>query len=107
METQAKEKDGGIWIQTVVADFINKSPENTLKNAANDKAWTDPLVAFSNGADPLYQEYKRHIGDFFLTPLEFFSQTFPSCPVAAEQLTVISWILPQTAQTKADLRRET
>ena len=104
---KTEEKNWGIWIETVIKDFINKSPENTLKNPANDKAWSDPLVAFSSGADPLYQEYKRHIGDFFLTPVEFFGQTFPSRPVAAEQLTVISWILPQMDQTKADLRRET
>jgi len=78
-----------------------------LKNSANDKAWADPLVAFSSGADPLYDEYKRHIGDFFLTPPEFFSQTFADVRVSPEHLTVISWILPQMDRTKADLRRET
>ncbi|MBP1712059.1 MAG: 4Fe-4S ferredoxin, iron-sulfur binding protein [Deltaproteobacteria bacterium] len=107
MRTGEKAKNAAIWIETVIKDFINQSPENTLKNAARDKAWADPLVGFSGGADPLYQEYKRDIGDFFLTPLEFFGQTFPSLQVSPEQLTVISWILPQTDQTKADLRRET
>jgi epoxyqueuosine reductase len=104
---QTGEKNWGKWIETVIRDFINKSPENTLKNRAGDRAWDDPLVGFSSGADPLYGEFKRHIGDFFLTPPEFFGQTFPSVTVSPEQLTVISWILPQTDQTKADLRRET
>ncbi len=100
-----KEKPGN-WIETLIKDFINKSPENTLKNPANEKAWADPLVGFSSGTDPIYQEFKRHIGDFFLLPLEFFSQSFPSLQASAEQLTVISWILPQMEKTKADLRRE-
>ena len=78
MKEKKQGREAAQWVETVIKDFINNSPENTLKNPANDKAWTDPLVAFSSGADPLYQEYKRHIGDFFLTPLEFFSQTFPS-----------------------------
>ncbi len=100
-----KEKPGN-WIETLIKDFINKSPENTLKNPTNEKAWADPLVGFSSGTDPIYQEFKMHIGDFFLPPLEFFSQSFPSLQVSAEQLTVISWILPQMEKTKADLRRE-
>ena len=100
-------KKSAKWVETLVKDFINQSPENTLKNPANEKAWADPLVGFSSGADPLYREFKRHIGDFFLTPVEFFGQTFPSAKVSAEQLTVISWILPQMEKSKADLRRET
>ena len=107
MKEKRQGQEAARWIEGVIKEFINLSPENTLKNPANDKAWAPPLVAFSSGADPLYQEYKRHIGDFFQTPLEFFTQTFPEERVSPEQLTVISWILPQTDQTKADLRRET
>lgn len=103
---KTEDRNWGNWIEAAIRDFIDKSPENTLKNPANDKAWGDPLVGFSSGNDPLYQEYKRHIGDFYLTPLEFFNRTFPSRRVRPEQLTVVSWILPQTDQTKADLRRE-
>ena len=97
----------GKWIEMVIKDFINKSPENTLKNAANEKAWADPLVGFSRGDDPLYQEYKQHVGAFHFTPLEIFSKTFPRVQVTADQLTIISWVLPQTDQSKADLRQET
>ena len=107
MKEKKQGREAAQWVEKVIKDFINLSPENTLKNPANDKAWANPLVGFSSGADLLYQEYKRHIGDFFLTPLEFFGQTFPEERVSPEQLTVISWVLPQTAQTKADLRKET
>jgi epoxyqueuosine reductase len=99
-------KNPANWIESMIKDFINKSPENTLKNPQNDKAWADPLVGFSSGDDPLYQEYKKHVGPFHWTPLELFKLTFPSLEVTADQLTVISWILPQMESTKADLRRE-
>lgn len=95
------------WVETLVRDFINQSPENTLKNKANDKAWEDPLVGFSNGDDPLYHQYKELVGTFHWTPLEIFSLTFPSSEVSGKDLTVISWILPQTAATKSDNRKET
>jgi epoxyqueuosine reductase QueG len=100
-------KNPAKWIESMIKDFINKSPENTLKNPQNDKAWADPLVGFSAGDDPLYQEYKKYVGPFHWTPLEVFNVTFPSLEVTADELTVISWILPQTESTKADLRRET
>ncbi len=100
-------KDPVPWLKATIQDFINQSPENTLKNKENEKAWSDPLVGFSRGDDPLYPEYKRDIGDFYWTPLEIFSKTFPAAKASAGDLTVISWVLPQTEVAKADLRRET
>ncbi len=98
--------DPGRWIEGLIHDFINRSPENTLKDRANKKAWGNPLVGFSRGDDPIYEKYKEAVGDFHLTPLEAFGKVFPEVKAAPEQLTVISWILPHTEETKADLRRE-
>jgi len=95
------------WLETLIKDFINQSPENTLKNPANDKAWDDPLVGFSSGDDPIYETFKEHVGLFHWTPLELFNLTFPQIKAVAGELTVISWVLPQTARTKADHKKET
>lgn len=107
MQEDPKMKNPAKWVESIIKDFINRSPENTLKNPANEKAWADPLVGFSRGDDPLYQSYKEHVGPFHWTPLELFNLAFPQSKVGADQLTIISWVLPQTEQTKADLRKET
>lgn len=107
METDGQMKNPANWIETVIKDFINKSPENTLKNSENEKAWEDPLVGFSSGDDPLYQEYKEFVGPFHWTPLEIFGNKFPGIEVQGEDLTVISWVLPHTKATKADNGKET
>lgn len=107
MKGTYKLNDKAEWLETVIKDFINKSPENTLKNPANDKAFDDPLVGFSRGDDPIYEAFKEHVGPFHWTPLELFKLTFPQMEVGAGELTVISWILPQTAKTKADHKKET
>jgi len=100
-------KDPGKWVEGIIKDFINRSPENTLKNPANEKAWDDPLVGFSSGDDPLYQQYKeKYVGPFHWTPLEVFQMAFPQSKTEAAELTVISWILPQMEKTKSDLRKE-
>ncbi|MCK4792122.1 MAG: epoxyqueuosine reductase [Desulfobacteraceae bacterium] len=95
------------WVETIIRDFINTSPENTLKNEENERAWLDPLVGFSRGDDPLYDDFKVMIGDFYWTPLEIFTMTFSESIVGPDQLTIISWILPQTELTKVDNGRET
>jgi epoxyqueuosine reductase len=94
------------WLTGVVKDFT-ASPENTLEKWGDEPAWAEPLVGFSGGADPLYMFYKKDIGSFYVSPLEFMSNAYPDRRFTAEDLTVISWILPQTEATKRDHRRET
>lgn len=101
-----KSSEEAMWITNVIKNFINESSENTLQNEANDPAFAEPLVGFSSGADPIYEQYKEAVGPFHWTPLEIFSRTFPDVKVTPEELTVISWILPQTKNTKADNRKE-
>ncbi len=95
-----------VWIETVIKDFIDHSRENTLKNKDNERAFETPLIGFSRGDDPLFEAYKDHVGPFYLTPWEIFTITFRDFNVNPEELAVISWILPQTKQTKADNRKE-
>ena len=96
-------------IQALIKDFINHSPVNRIQTHTDppEKAWDEPLIGFSNGADPIWEDYKAHVGPFHLTPLGIFSHSFPSVTASPESLTVISWILPQTKATKRDNRKET
>jgi len=95
------------WIENIVKGFVLNSDDNTLQDKNNQKAWAEPLVGFSNGADPIFESYKEYVGSFHFTPYEWFHMTFPSISVQPEQLTVISYILPQTDATKSDNRKET
>ena len=98
-----RENDLAAWIQSCVREFA-ASKENTLGNG--EPAWAQPLLGFSRGDDPLYAEFKRDIGPFYWTPQDAFSRAFPSSYVAGAELSVISWILPQTDTTKAESRKE-
>lgn len=94
------------WIQSLIGNFITHSPENHLADANRERAFDKPLVGFSNGADPIFNDYKQHVGQFHWTPQEIFSLTFSHINAAAEDLTVISWVLPQTKAAKSDNRRK-
>lgn len=95
----------GEWIRQEIQSYM-AGPENTLEKWDNEPAWAEPLVGFSNGADPLYAFYKQDIGDFYVLPHEFMKHAYGRDfdPV---KLTVVSWILPQTEATKTDHRKET
>lgn len=95
------------WLEGAIKNYCANSPENSIHISPGEKAWGEPLVGFSSGADPMYQKLQSDIGEFYMTPLEIFMRTFPEIGVSADQISVISWVLPQTEATKADHRKET
>jgi epoxyqueuosine reductase len=85
---------------------ICQGPENALGGAFDEPAWGEPLVGFARGDDPLFAAYKEHVGPEHWTPAEIYALTYPDETVGPEELSVVSWVLPQTEATKADNRRE-
>jgi epoxyqueuosine reductase len=87
--------DAGTWIGDIIRNFLAASPKNTMEDGSGEAAWDDVLVGFASGADPIWQQYKEYVGAFHWTPWEVFSQHCPGEAVKPEELTVISWVLPQ------------
>ncbi len=94
------------WISGILADFLERSPHNSLTEGGGEKAWDSFLLGFSRGDDPLYSSFKEHVGSFHFTPEEIFSRTFPQRRVAPAELAVICWVLPQRQITKTENRKE-
>jgi hypothetical protein len=93
------------WIENLIRNFIATSPQNTMKSKTEEPAWDDVLIGFASGADSIWQQYKEYIGAFHWTPWEVFSQHCPEESAGAEELTVISWVLPQRALVRKANRK--
>ncbi|MCX8023275.1 MAG: hypothetical protein N2745_10945 [Syntrophorhabdaceae bacterium] len=93
------------WVESVIMDFIY-SPYNSLMNEEMEPAWGTPITGFANGSDPIWDTFKGHIGEFYFTPYELFKKTYPETSVTPYELTVISWVLPQTENTKREHGKE-
>lgn len=93
------------WINCLIHDFISASPINKIQNKTDEPAWDSALVGFSSGTDPIWQQYKEYVGAFHWTPWEVFNQHRPEENVSAEQLTVISWVLPQRKLVRESNRK--
>ena len=86
-------------------DTFMKSPANDLHMPDGpEPAFGQPLVGVAAGDDPLWAEYKNHVGEFHWTPGEAFALAFPGETPPAAELRVISWVLPQTPATRTDHR---
>lgn len=108
MEELAGKKTGSAaWVEGLIRDFWANSPENTLANGSDEKAWDEPLVGYAAAVHPLFHQYATDLAPFYWTPQQAFQLAFPEIPVRDEELSIISWILPQTAATRADQGQST
>lgn len=80
-------------------DSANRFPES------DERYFDEPLTGFAAATDALFTEYKTVIGAFHLTPRELVSLSTPDD--AWTPATVICWVLPVTASTRASNRSET
>jgi epoxyqueuosine reductase len=94
------------WISSLIKDYVATSPDNSLRNKENEKAWDEPLVGFASGDDSIFQFFKDDIGSFYWTPVEAFNQIYSDIHVAPAELSVIAFVLPHTDTIKADLRKK-
>jgi len=105
-EVPSESADPATWVAETIAGFCG-SAQNSLGMPEDEPAFDTPLIGFAAGDDLLFEELKQHVGASHWTPGEAFALAFPELATAASELTVISWILPHTQQTKRDNRRET
>lgn len=95
-------------VEAIVRNAVLRSPENRLRGFDDEPAWGEPVVGFAAGDDPLFEFFRKDIGEFYWTPDGIFALSLTGQPLpSAHGLTVISWVIPQTETTKRDQRQET
>lgn len=86
-----------------ILDYMADPEKNTMKELPG-RAFDPPLVGFSRGDDPLYAFYQNHIDpDFYRLPSQWLECVFGHLFDPAG-VSVISWVLPQTAENRAKSR---
>ena len=94
------------YIEKWITDRMSKIEFNNL-NVLPGFAFDIPSVAFSRGDDPLYAFYKNHIDpNFYRLPSEWLKAVYGH-DFDPAKVSVISWFLPQTDDTKEKSRKTT
>jgi epoxyqueuosine reductase len=104
------EADAAAFLETVIKEYVATNPANRLESFEGGCIFDEPLVGFADGDDAIFQDYKEIIGDFHLTPREALEKHLESVGSSQEHpsaVSVISFVLPVTYETRLSLRRET
>lgn len=104
------EASPALVIERTIKEYVATSPANRLPTFNVDPIFDEPLIAFADGDDAIFQEYKRIIGEYHLTPREVLEKHLQSKGGkgvnSPSKISVISWVLPITRETRLSLRRE-
>ena len=94
------------WFIKTITDKILHHPENGMEYPFYDEPIFDaPLVGFVHGNDPIFDQYKEIIGSHHFTPFEIMkwqAENNGVRPPAPEDLSVVSFVMPITRNTKKD-----
>lgn len=93
-------------VEEVIDSFWSTADTNSLHLDHDEKAWERPGAAVAAGDDPLFIRMKELIGPFYWTPIEAYQLAFPDSTAKADDLRVISYVLPQTEETRNDQRQK-
>lgn len=98
-------------LEQLIKNFISENESNRRTQIDHGVYWGEPLVGFASGTDPLFFEYKNIIGSFHLTPREIIVGALREkgrelLLSEYEQISVISWILPASEDTRKSNRQE-
>jgi len=110
LEPELLKANPAAFLENAIREYVARSSSNRLQAFDGDPIFDEPSVGFANGDDAIFQDYKAIIGDFHLTPREALEKHL-RCEGSREQkrppnVSVISWILPVTYQTRLSLRSE-
>ncbi len=98
-------------LEQLIKNFVKENEQNRRTQLDQGVYWEEPLIGFASGSDPLFFEYKTIIGSFHLTPREMIMSTLKEkgrglLLSEMEQVSVISWILPASEDTRKSNRKE-
>lgn len=99
-----------LFLEEAIKEYVAESPNNRFPAFNGEPIWDEPLVGFADGDDAIFDSYKTIIGDFHLTPREALELKGKGTGYGGEKrlssISVISWILPSTRETRISLHSE-
>ncbi len=108
-DAESFEKNPARFVQNAIRAYVATSPDNRLKSFEGQSIFEEPLVGFAHGDDPIFAEYKRLIGAFYVTPREALALHLAKRPGGREisgPVSVISWVMPIHGETLLSMYAE-
>ncbi len=104
------EENPAAFLEKAIKEYVATEPSNRFESFDGGYIFDEPLVGFANGSDLIFRDYKTIIGDFHFTPreaLEKYIDYREGSHKHPPEVSVISFVLPVTYETRLSLRKET
>ena len=98
--------DPGRFLEDAIKEYVRASPLNHLIAFDNSPIVDEPVVCFGDGDDAIFQDLKKIIGEFHLTPRELLEKHVAakrwqfSPTTSIDKVGVVSWALPLAGETR-------
>ena len=93
-------------LRNEAARLLNEDPCNLMGDAWGDEhIWETPLLGAARGDDPIFETFRDRVDERHWTPTEAFAAG--GLQAEAEELSVVSWVLPHSQVTKRDNAQST
>jgi len=110
LDKERFEKNPSLFLEQAIKEYVRTSPSNRLPAFNNEPIFDEPLVGFVNGDAPIFQDYKSIIGDFHLTPREFFAKHLEERGNGGEEqppcVSAIIFVVPFNYETRLSMHQE-
>ncbi len=93
------------FLKNAIKEFVRTSPLNHLTSFDNAPIVEEPVVAFADGDDRIFQDLKTIIGEFHQTPREILEKYVAGknwrfgATGSIDHISVVSWALPIARNT--------
>lgn len=67
----------GLYIEKAIKDYVLNSPLNIMMEFGNKPFFGEPVIAFADGDDPIFQNFKKTVSESHLTPREILEKQIP------------------------------
>ena len=95
-----------VWFIEKINTFLREDESNRMTRVDGSLIWEpNVLIGFCSGNDPIFQEYKKLVGPFHLTPEEAYTKYCDLNNIkydSTENLTVVAFVLPMNELTKKE-----
>jgi epoxyqueuosine reductase len=92
------------WFKERIFSFLTEDPSNRMPIDGSFIFDPEALVGFASGTDKIFEEYKKIIGSFHMTPMEAFSKFLAKSKknvlITKDNISVVAFILSINKETK-------
>ena len=106
LDTELFQADPRGFLENAIKEYVRTSPLNHLTAFDNAPIVDEPVVAFADGDDPIFQDLKAIIGEFHLTPREIMEKHVSGknwrfgTTEFIDNIGIVSWALPLAKKTR-------